>query len=530
MGCSADEPPQVTAAEPSPLAHLTPEQYANTLRDLFPGVDMPEVELPAQLEGAGGFENNAVFMQPTAPFIEAYARTALEASEALSLEALGLDCDASSAACIHPALLELAERVWRRPLRESEASALLADYDQWAASYGPQVAMQLSVQLLLQAPDFLYLLAEPTPSGELDGWALASRLSYFLWDTMPDAELFGLARDGEIGQAQTLEQQARRMLDDPRARQALANLHRQLFDFDELSTIDLGYYAEALDGASPTDYYVHYLQQVRYEPEVFVIQHVFEGEGRLSSLLSSNRAWITPDTARAVYGVEIPADAPSLTYATPLPVLYEQPERTFYEVELDPSRRAGLFTLANFLSAKAGPRQPSPVERGLLVLERLGCRELHVPDDVPPLSAVEQQAPRTNRERFAMHTEMASCRGCHQQIDGLGFPFEHYDALGAWRELDNGYPVDASGELIGTDVDGEVEDAVEMLQRLADSRSVHDCYARQVYRYAIARPEDEQDAEPLAALQDSFWASEGDIQQLLVDIVLSAPFRGEVLR
>jgi hypothetical protein len=147
------------------------------------------------------------------------------------------------------------------------------------------------------------------------------------------------------------------------------------------------------------------------------------------------------------------------------------------------------------------------------------------PGDVPPLEQVETQMPKTNRDKYALHTAVPTCQSCHELIDGIGFAFEHYDSLGTWRDEDNGYPVDATGTLLGTDVNGPVTDAVDLMQRMAGSRTIHDCYVKQLFRYAFGRNEGAEDLPTLEYLQEGFWRSGGDIPELLVNITASYEFR-----
>ncbi|MEM9460127.1 MAG: DUF1588 domain-containing protein [Myxococcota bacterium] len=520
--------------DPSPLSRLTTEQYKNTVLDLFPGVEMPSLLFPPQLEAEGGFENNATFNSASGPLVDAYNRAAIAVSEEVTFD---LGCNLGDDACAHGYIAQLSERTWRRPIEPSELETLIADYDRWAASHGADTAMRLTIQSLLQSPDFIYFprFGEAMSEGAsasvpLSSWEMASRLSYFLWNTMPDDELFTLAREDGLRERDVVIAQAWRMLSEQRARTAAINLHRQLFDLDEQGAIDFEYYAPQIGGDSDF-YYLEYLPEVRYEPDVFVMQHIFEGEGTLAALLTSNRAWVTANTAELAYGVEVPADAPSVRYVAPDEPLVDFEglgvwQRDYYEVELNPAQRAGLFTLAGFLSSKSNPRDPSPVKRGVMLLERLQCVHLSPPGDVPPIEEIEDAMPRTNRDKYIMHSEAPACVGCHQQIDGLGFTFENYDSLGAWRDTDNGYPVDASGALVGTDNDGPVNNAVEMMDRLAQSRTIHDCYVRQLFRHSFGRNEDVVvDGPTLEFLQEGFWQSGGDIPELLVNIAASYEFR-----
>lgn len=539
--------------DPAPLTRMTSVQYANTIRDLFAPLELTLPVLPVELEGAGGFENNAQLQLATASVVEAHHRAAMELSAQI-MEGIDLllPCERGQRACGHEFLLALAERAWRRPLSEDEQGSLVADFDLWMDDHGFDDALRLSLQLVLQAPELLYFprfSVDPSPSEStsphgqpLTSWELAARLSYFLWGSLPDEPLRELARADALQDRDVVVAQAWRMLGDPRAREAVVDMHRQLLDFDAVgsSGLDLEHYSEAFtalgfeDGLD-ADYYYHfdYLPALRFEPEVFVAQHVFEGEGTLAALLTSTRAWTTPEIAALAYGVEVPDDGPSVRWAGInrsglLSEGFTDPVfvADYVPIELPPDQRAGLLTLASLQSATAGPRQPSPVARGMLVLDRLMCVSLQPPGDVPPLEQSEAAGePRTNREKYEIHQKSPACAGCHEQIDGIGLTFEHYDSLGRFRERDGEHPVDASGALVGTDQDGPVNSAVELSARLAQSRTVHDCYVRQWYRHAFGRDATSEDGPVLEALQEGFWASGGDIPGLLVNIAASHPFR-----
>jgi hypothetical protein len=147
------------------------------------------------------------------------------------------------------------------------------------------------------------------------------------------------------------------------------------------------------------------------------------------------------------------------------------------------------------------------------------------PDDTPSLEETPAEDWATNRERYASHTADPNCASCHTAINGVGFTFESYDSLGAWRDTDKGFPVDSSGEFVGTDVDGQVSDAVDLVETMAASRQVYDCAVTQLYRYSMHRSETEMDADALQALQQDFWASGGSLPDLLLDLATSPSFR-----
>ncbi len=569
LGCQAENqsaPPTAPSADPAPLTRLTAEQYRRTVRDLFADLQTADLKFPNELEGPGGFENNALLNTPSAVLVDSYRSNAALIGNAIA-DRIGSAqlCPKSSTACLENYLLDVAQKMYRRPLTEEQQKRLKEDFKNWSSRYGAAGGLNLSLQLLLQSKDFLYFPKVPHKSNNsqeqefpLDQWALASRLSYFLWGTMPDQELSKAAQKGQFHSSEALVAQARRMLKDPKAQQGIVDFHRQLFYFDAVGSqgVDLEYYRQALgqgaEEGDPADfYYGEFIPRVRYEPEVFVRQHVFFGKGTLEALLTSNRYFVTPMTAPIAYGIQAPEDQTTILWP-PKPVRTfdddiiqtpedpeepddpEEPEEpedgpsgqwNYVGVDLDPQKRAGLFTLASFLSTKTGPRQPSPVKRGVAILKRLQCVELKPPGDVPPLEdSTAGHAPRTNREKYDIHSRSAACGGCHLSIDGIGMTFENYDALGRWRDTDNNYPVDASGQLVGTDQDGPVNNWVEMAKKLAKSRTIHDCYAKQWFRFAFARDTSPEDLAVLKPIQESFYKS-GNIQELLLSIVASHPFR-----
>lgn len=551
LGCASDESPNGPAPtelvpDGAPLTRMTAEQYGNTVRDLFAPVELRAVLFPVELEGRGGFQNNVTLNTATPALVETYQRAATSVAEDVvgQLDTV-LGCDRAAEGCARGWLLDLAPRAWRRPLTTAEADALVADYEAWTSQYGIETAMVLSIQLLLQSPDFIYFprFGQDAPAaGEagvpLGDWELASRLSYFLWNSMPDAELFDLAAEGRLRDRQVLADQAFRMLSDGRAVDMVVSFHRQNWDFDDVGAnpIDLDFYASVFEerGLFAEDdksdfYYLDYMPGVRFESDVFITQHVFYGDARLRTLLTSNRTWTTAQTAEIAYRQSIDPELEPVLWTAPIPSEgndgVEFYDGDYYPLDLDPSQRAGLFTMAGFLSAKAGPQQPAPVRRGMTVLDRLLCRELHPPGDVPPLELTESEAPKTNRDKYAIHAQSEACAGCHRAIDGIGLTFESYDSMGRWRDTDNGYPVDATGELVGTDQDGPVVDAVGLMQKLGRSRSVHDCYVQQWFRYAFGRNETPDDAPTLEALQEGFWSSDGNILQLVVNVAGSYSFR-----
>lgn len=540
--CAEDPPPVlVETPDDKPLSRMTAAQYENTARDLFAPAEIQEVTLPHELS-IGAFNNNVEVTTATSTLVEAYHSAALSISQDVmgNLDAV-LPCQRGEQSCGRQYLTELARRAFRRPLSEQERTALLADFDGWMASHGFDAALQLSIQLLLQSPEYIYFIEDglaPNDKGDipLSSYEVATRLSYFLWNTMPDERLFELAAQDKLRDRETIASEAMRMLGDARAHEAVMRFHRQLFDLHKIGNngVDPDYFPYLTERYPDEDTadLVHILLQpaMRWESELFIDQIVFNGDAKLSTMLTSSRSYATPAYSW-LYGIEdSELSGEPISWQLAGKGLYDEEEgeglQEYYPVDLDPNRRAGVLTHIGWLHSHANPRQPSPVHRGVFVLNRLLCRKLTAPTDVPALETTNAgKEPKTNRDRYDIHTESAACQTCHVAIDGVGFTFEGYDSLGRWRDTDNGYPVDTTGELSGTDQDGPVSGAVELMHKLGSSRSVHDCYTRQWFRYAFGRNEAGADEAFLNSLSDGFWSAGGDVRELMINLAASYGFR-----
>lgn len=494
-----------------PLRRLTVTQYNNTVRDLFADADIPWQTIVVDPK-MHGFENFAEQQAPSSLLIGQYQAAAVAVTAAAWNDVQGrLGCDDGGGddpgACGQEFLEDFGRRAFRRPMTNEESEDFIGFFDAQLGEHNFRVALELTMQAMLQSPAFVYFFeldGVPVEGRDdierLGGYAMASRLSYLLWDTMPDEELFDAAESGQLDTKEGVEEHAWRMLEDPRARDAVVNFHRQWLTFDKIDRLDL----------DPATYpqWESALRDSLLEGLARTIEHtVFDGEGTLAALLGSSQAMVD-DRLAGIYGVQPPGD--------------------WTAVELDPDQRAGILTNSGWLAGNSHAVNPSPVQRGVFVLERLLCAPPPAPPanvDTNPPEGGDGQA-QTNRERYAEHSSNPTCAGCHTMIDGIGFGFEHYDSLGVWRDEDGGQPVDATGQVVsGSDVDGPFDGAVELAHQLADSQTVRDCFATQWLRYALARNVEDEDACTEASLQNEFEESGGDIRALLVAIVRSDAFR-----
>lgn len=493
-----DAPP---AAVVAPLRRLTRLQYERSVRDIL-GAALPddfEVAdgLPSD-DRSGGFSGNTVVV--TDLVLEQYETTAARIAEAIDPAALGDD----PVDTLGPLLL-------RRPLAEDERAELL----ELAQNGTPTV-----VRALLSSPSFLYRAETGTPLPDdperiaLDGWSIATRLSYLVWATTPDDILLAAADDGSLRDPDVRAAQLERMLADPRAREGLGAMHRQWLELEPLESVvrDRNLYP-AFSEAIGT-----FLLE---ELTGFVDAVLRHGDGRLSTLLTSRttfggvgvRYWYDEDA-------EVQLDDPPPGFPDADDVL-----------SLDPQHRAGILTLLPVLVAHAKADRSDPVARGAMIRERVLCGTLAAPPPDIPVPPSSPEPGASLREQLAQHRNDPSCAACHELMDPIGFAFESFDAMGRRRELDEaGNAIDDRGDVLGTDVAGSYDGPVALAEALASSDDVHRCYATQWFRYAFGRLETPDDAEVLEALRADFVEGGGHVPSLLEALVTSDAFVHRRLR
>jgi hypothetical protein len=496
------------AIDGAPVRRLSHVEYARTIADLFPDVALPAMVF-AEDPRVHGFENFASQLNPSALLVEQQdtaARNIAEAVVSQSEQLVPCEPEPDPTACGEEFIRTVGAKIFRRPLQDAEVERYGAFFDARRTAISFRGAVELTLHAMLLSPQFLYRLEFGAPVADdanevaLDDYELATRLSYLFWQSMPDEELFRAAAAGELRDAQQLEAQARRMLQDSRATAALVDFHRQWLDFDRV-----------LDENKDPELFPAWNDElrssIREESDRFVT-YIFEsGNGTLEELLTSTDTFVDKQLAE-LYGVPAPAAG------------------TWEKMTLDPNERGGLLSLANFSAAHAHSTNGSPPLRGVAVLERLLCmRPPPPPAGVDTSIDASQAGAKTNREIFEAKTQVAGCITCHEQIDGIGFAFEHYDSIGRYRAEDNGQPVDASGTLNATDVDGEFEGAVELGERLAQSERVKSCYSTNWYRYAFGGEAQADDRCKIEALAQAMSEAGGSVRELLVAIATSHQFR-----
>ncbi|HEY2588471.1 MAG TPA: DUF1592 domain-containing protein [Tepidisphaeraceae bacterium] len=498
---------------------LTRAEYDNTIRDLF-GVDFHLADLlPSDGAGGEGFDTDGDALFVSTLSMEKYLQAADRVMTAVLPERgtmLSWDLQAARDRLLiakpgpslsaHDAaktiLAAFMRNAFRRPVDEPEVDRYLALFDR-AQSRGAtyEASVRLAIKGVLISPNFLFLV-EPAPDQEgvyqLDDYRLASRLSYFLWSSMPDEELFTLAGQGCLHDPGVLRQQVRRMMKDSRSVALAENFATQwlgISTFGETKRPDPVRFPQFTDSLAADE---------RREVVLFV-DSIFRDNRSLLDLLDAKYTYANGRLAN-LYGLQ-GVRGPELR-----------------KVELSDPNCGGVLTMAAVLTATSYPLRTSPVLRGKWVLEQLlGERIPPPPPTAGQLPPDDHQADGlTLRQRMEKHRSNPECASCHARMDPIGFGLENFDAIGRWRTTETGEPVDASGVLPdGTRFNGPQQLRDVLLRRKGEFLYN---FSRKLLGYALGRSLNRFDE---CVIQDGVKAMEadGDKPEALIEtIVLSTPF------
>jgi len=494
----------------SPIRRMTRFEYDNTIRDLLGDDSHPAANFVPE-EEALGFDNQAAALGVTQILAEQY----MVASEKVAKNAVQkmdslLPCQpvaGDERTCAQSFIQTFGRRAYRRPLESDEVSRLLEVYDWGFAEVDFSRGIELVLQAMLQSPHFLYRVEFGLPDpveGDvvlLSPHEIASRLSYMLWSSMPDDELFQAAEAGHLGTAQEIEAQARRMLDDPKAREAVAKFNEQWLGLSHMESMKK-------DPATYPKYDQALRPLWRQETLAFLDDVIFNESGDVAAIFTAKHSVMNAELA-AFYGIE---GGPT--------------GDAFERVELDPARAAGVLSQASILAVTGKPNQSSPVHRGKFVRERLLCQTIPPPPNNVVATPPDLAPDLTTRERYSEHSSNPACAGCHIKMDPIGFGFEHYDGIGLWRDEENGLPVDDTGQLVDTrNIDGPFEGVVDLGKKLAESEEARQCVATQWFRYGYGRAEGADDYCSMQKLQETFAQKGFNVKELLVALTQTDAFR-----
>ena len=480
------------------FVRLTNAQWAESVRDILqlpaaPGVDA----FQTPVAGTTDFTNNELVLAVD-------QRAASDFQSAAEQLAAAVTSSSADLARIYPGtdapgfIATLGRRAYRRPLTSSEQAAYLALFQQGAALSGTQSAFAkgagLVIRGLLQSPHFLYRTELGAAGTPLSGYEMAAKLSLWLRGTTPsDALLDAAAGPGALETAEGAARVAATMLEEPAAVGVLRSFHNELYHFDRYATISkLGVsgYDPSLNG--------EYLESsYRFFDKLFS-----QGLG-VAELLTSTLGFVGPRMA-AQYGVSAPANG-------------------YVERDLGP-QRVGYFSQLPFLSLHGHNNEPDSIHRGVAMNLDVLCTLLGPPaPNLPPIPAL--QPGQTNRQRISMLTE--GCGGvCHrQQINPLGFAFEHFDGMGRYRDTENGnLPIVSSGAFTFSEGARSFDGAADLMRNMAAGAQAHMCYAKKLASFGLQRDIVDRDSAMLDALTQ-VSRQNGSIKNLILTLVRHAAFR-----
>jgi hypothetical protein len=516
-GCQAtlDEQPAAMAVVPAaPTLHrLTKSQYQATVRALFgEAIKVPtDLEADTPLHGFASIGASELTIPPRAA--EQYEAAALDVAHqawsnaALRKTLLGPGCAPTTVGdpCLRGFLSRFGRQAFRRPLTTEETDRLLALAGKLTGDLGSlDTALEYTLSSFLQSPHFLFRveIGEPDPDRpdrlRYTSYEMASRLSFLLWNGPPDADLLDAAERGELVTGPGLRAQTERLLAAPAARASIGSFFGEYFNLARLDSMtkDKALFPQL----TPT-----LVAAMREEILRDVQDVVFTRAADYRELFSGGGTFVNAELA-ALYGLPAPAGGPG-----------------YSRIELPAdSKRGGLLGTAGILALNAHATTTSPTHRGKFVRGYLLCQDI----PPPPAGVVTTLEPpsgmkKTLRQRLEQHRQDPACRSCHQMMDPIGLGLEHFDAIGAFRTVDEGLPIDASADLDGVPFEG----AAGLGRALAADPRLSECLARQFYRHATGHLEEAAEQQGISQLGTAFAETEYRFQQLVLRLVASDGFR-----
>lgn len=511
----AEDLPEACTPEPAfvPIHRLSNREYERAVADLF-GVQGDYARRLPSDNKATRFDNNAPAQQLTSAHVEGYLRASedvlrdVRASPEARNALFACEADGDEA-CARQILGRIATVAFRRAPTSDELGSLMDPYrTARSLDLDFEEAVSTGVRAVLMSPNFLFrtygATEEPaTGPRPLSGAEYATRLAAFIWGSVPDGELLDQARAGWFDDRdlpetrQRIRQVVRDMLQDPRARSMVGGF------FDPYLHLDMMRQSER---APDRDLFVEFDDSLEAsmwaETQTFLEMLIARDESPMD-ILTAEYSWVNPALAEQIYGM--PTEALS---------------NGFQRVPL-PAERRGILTQATVLTMTSNPNHTSIVNRGLWVMENIMC--LPTPSDAPPDAPTEtpEIEGASIRERLEAHRSDPSCAVCHDVMDPIGFGLENFDAIGRYRETDDdGFPVDASGELPGGE---RFSGAVELVEVIERTGNFERCLAKNMLEYAVGRRLATSDLCTLDRITASL-APDAPFSEWIAEIALSEPF------
>jgi hypothetical protein len=493
------------------LRRLNRTEYGNTLRDLAGTTrDYGQSFPPENL--SFGFDNigEALTVQPLN--IELYEQSAeavlnelfaRPASDPVRAGLVGCDPATGGRNCVMQALVSFAQYAYRRPVLEAEVTGLADIAQDFVATGGTPVdGLKVALKGVLLSPHFIYRVElDPDPTSKVphrvSPFELASRLSYYLWSTMPDQPLLVEAQQGTLATDVGLTTQVERMLSDPRAAALASNFVGQWLNLRRTEQVKPDY-------ATFPSFDDELRTSLKTESEQF-FNELFQKGRPISELLTGTFTYVNKRLATH-YGLPAPAGD------------------GFERVDLSGTPRLGFLTQASFLTATSNPTRTSPVKRGKWVLDQLLCSPPPPPPPGVDASGFDMGAASV-RQRLEQHRAMEPCHSCHAVMDPIGLSFENFDGIGSYRTQDQYGPIDATGTLPTADGDVSFLGASELVPILAKDERFASCVAEKVLTYAVGRGFSSADQATLEAVTTAASAGGKGFRSLFASVALSEAFR-----
>jgi hypothetical protein len=509
---------QEPALEPAAagLRMLTTGEYRESIRDLLgAAVEIPADLLPYQERtdgfttiAAGEIEPEKLGLQ--AEKLDDASREAARqvfANKAGREQLVGCSPSDAEDPCVAAFLASFGRKAWRREMGADEVTRYRKVVTAAASELGDVwKGLEYGTAALLASPNFLYKVELGEDSPEHPSWhrygdyEMATRLAYFIWGTTPDEELLDAAAAGELVTVEGVRAQALRLLSSPRGRAGLMRALEEHLVIDQVGSI-------SKDPEAYPEMNAELAKAMGTEMSLLVEEVLFERGEDFRELFVTHDTFVDPQLA-AFYGLEAPA------------------ADGFGLVSLPPGTgRAGLLGTAGFLASNAKLTRASAVARGVFINDRLLCRPIAAPPANVATGAIDEQqdgTPKTMRERLESHRKNPSCASCHDSIDPLGLPLEHFDGIGRYREMDQGLKIDASGELDGVEFDCATGEG----KALHGSDATGPCFVSQLYRFATGHHETGSEQHELDRLSTELEEANGfRLTDVVMAIVTSDAFR-----
>lgn len=520
VGCSPSDPEPESSGTQALTKLITAEQYSNSLAYIFgPGIDT-QVQFAPVARNEGLLANSLATAGVSIGQVQTIQGVAASvASQVVDIEhrqhlvaCRPESIDGPDQVCATQFVSKVGRLLFRRALTDNEIAIFVEQASAAAEELageelegeeldGFYAGLEVVLEGLLIHPEVLFIVesVEPDPSNSeqlrLDGYSLASRLSFFLWNASPDDELLAAAESGELQSPGGVERAVDRMLESPRLVDGMRAFFDDMLVFNEFKTL-------AKDATIYPEFTSVTAQDAREQTLRTIIDHTLNKDKDYRDLFTSRSTFMSPALA-IVYGVPAQPGWAPYTFA-------------------EDSPRAGLLTQVSFLALTSHPGRSSVTLRGMALRERLLCQTVPEPPpgiDFSVVSNPDAHYP-TQRQRVAAHLETPSCAGCHRITDPIGLSLEQFDGAGGYRLTENGATIDATGGLDGFEFDG----AIGLGEALRQNPELPRCLVQRVYSYATGGPP-EIDARPALNYFNETFAAQGyQLRDLLRTIALSKAF------